>query len=96
MSLQTFVRFDANPASLDRLRNALLAVIPPTRAEPGCLDIHVFEETSGSGTFFIHSHWKDEAAFDTHARLPHTQRFRELADTLVTNAIKAVRTHQII
>jgi quinol monooxygenase YgiN len=73
----------------------LLAVLESTRAEPGCIDIHLYEEKSAAGTFFIHSSWSDEAAFDAHAQFPHMKRFLGLLDDLVTNPVKAVRTRQI-
>jgi quinol monooxygenase YgiN len=95
LSLHVFVRFDAKPTELDHLRNELLAILNPTRAEPGCLDIHLFEEKTASGTFFIHSLWKDDAAIEAHFQLPHMKRFLGLLDAMVTNTVKAVRTRQI-
>jgi quinol monooxygenase YgiN len=95
MPLHTFVRFDAKPGQLEFLRRELLCLLNPTRAEPGCLDIHLFEEKGPSGTFVIHSRWQDEAAFNNHVELPHMKRFRALVPGLVTNTVKAIRTHQI-
>jgi quinol monooxygenase YgiN len=95
MPLHTFVRFDAKPGQLNLLRQELLSLLNPTRAEPGCLDIHLFEEKGPSGTFVIHSRWQDEAAFDAHAQFPYMKRFLGLIHDLVTNRVKAIRTHQI-
>lgn len=89
------MRFDAKPGKLDNLRNELLSILEPTRAEPGCIAIHLYEEGSAPGTFFIHSSWKDEAAFDAHAQFPHMKRFLASVGDLVTNPVKAVRTRQI-
>jgi quinol monooxygenase YgiN len=95
LSFHVFVRFDAKPGQLDALRNELLSILEPTRAEPGCIVIRLYEEKKASGTFFIHSTWQDEAAFDVHAQFPHMKRFLGLIGDLVTNPVKAVRTHQI-
>ena len=95
MSLHVFVRFDARPDKLERLRTEVLGILEPTRAEPGCVDIHLYEEKSASGTFFIHSTWRDDAAIDTHLQLPHMKRFQGVLDDLVSNTVKAVRTRQI-
>jgi quinol monooxygenase YgiN len=54
-----------------------------------------YEEKSASGTFFIHSIWKDEAAFDAHAQFPHMKRFLGLVGDFATNPVRAVRTRQI-
>ena len=95
MSLHTFVHFDAKPGQLDLLRQELLALLKPTRAEPGCLVIHLFEQQGPSGTFIIHSLWQDEAAFDAHVQFPHMKRFLAVVPDLVTNPVKAIRTQQI-
>jgi quinol monooxygenase YgiN len=90
--VHVFVRFDGKPGRLDELRSEVRGIIEPTRAEPGCLEIHLYEEKKASGTFFIHSKWKDDAAIDTHLQLPHMKRFRGLLDALTSNTVKAIRT----
>jgi quinol monooxygenase YgiN len=95
LSFHVFVRFDVKPGQLDSLRNELLSILQPTRAEPGCIDLHLYEEKSASGTFFIHSTWKDEGTFDAHVQFPPMKRFLGLLGDLVTNPVKAVRTRQI-
>ena len=95
MSLHTFVRFEATAGKTDQLRNELLALMNPTRAEPGCLEIHLYEETSACGNFQIHSCWRDEAAFDGHVKQPPMVRFLALVGELAANQIKALRTKQI-
>lgn len=95
MPLYTFVRFDPVPGKEQQLRDELLRVLDPTRAEPGCLRIHLFESARGAVTFIIHSEWVDEAAFDAHAKLPHMTRFLAAVRDLVTNSLQAVRTSRI-
>jgi quinol monooxygenase YgiN len=41
-----FVRFDAKAGQLDQLRPELLAILEQTRAEPGCIDIHLTRKKS--------------------------------------------------
>lgn len=95
MRLDTFVRFDARPGKLEQLRDELVLLLEPTRAESGCLVIGLYEETNRSGTLVIHSTWANEAAFDAHPQLPHMKRFLGLVGELITNPVKAVRTRQI-
>jgi quinol monooxygenase YgiN len=95
MPLYTFVRFDPVPGKEQQLRDELLRVLDPTRAEPGCLRIHLFESTRGAVTFIIHSECIDEADFDAHAKLPHMTRFLAAVRDLVTNPLQAVRTSRI-
>ena len=70
-------------------------VIPPSREEPGCLKIHAFRSTKDPQLFYIHSRWIDEAAFETHAELPHTVRFIETVEALVDQPLEVTRAKLI-
>ena len=74
---------------------ALRDVAAPTREEPGCLSIHAFRSVGDRQLFYIHSHWKDVAAFETHAGLPHTVRFIARVTPLIDHALDVARTEQI-
>jgi quinol monooxygenase YgiN len=89
------VRFEPLPGKEEAFREELLRVNTPSRAEPGCLRIDVFESVREPTLFAIHSEWVDEAAFDLHAALPHTVRFLEVAETLLTHPVKGLRLRQI-
>ena len=95
MDLFIFARFHARPGSEGVLATALDEVVPPSRAEPGCLDIRAFRSVRDPALFFIHSRWTDEAAFDTHAGLPHTRRFIERVEPLIDHPLEVARTAQI-
>ena len=75
MPLHIFARFEPKLGKEVQLRDEWTRVLKPTRAEPGCVRIHIYESTRGPLVYFIHSEWIDEAAFDAHAELPHTRRF---------------------
>jgi quinol monooxygenase YgiN len=89
------VRFEPKPGKAAEFRQALLRVIEPTRAETGCLAIHVFESLREASFFAIHSEWADEAAFELHARLPHTVRFLAAAKELLTHPVEGLRSREI-
>lgn len=95
MSVHFFVGLDPKPGKEQEFRDALLRVVEPTRAEVGCLAIDVFESVGPPAVFAIHSEWVDEAAFERHAQLPHTIRFIQAADELLTHAVQGLRTRWI-
>lgn len=95
MELYIFARFHARPGEEGGLAAALRAVLAPTRDEPGCLGIHAFRSSRDPRLFYIHSRWKDEAAFDHHAGLPHTVRFVERVEALMDHPLDVARTEQI-
>ncbi|HML17654.1 MAG TPA: putative quinol monooxygenase [Bryobacteraceae bacterium] len=89
------VRFEPPPGTETAFREELLRVLEPSRAEAGCVGIQAFESLSEPFVFAIHSEWVDEAAFDVHARLPHTVRFLKAAEQLLGRPVAGLRSRQI-
>jgi len=83
MELFIFGRFHARQGQQEALAAAMREVLGPTRAEPGCLAIGHYRSIHDPRLFYIHSRWVDEAAFETHAALPHTLRFVARAEALI-------------
>jgi len=75
MELFLFARFHARPGQEAAVREAIRKVEEPTRLEPGCLSYQAFQSVRVPGEFHIHSRWRDRAAFERHASLPHTVEF---------------------
>ena len=95
MSMHFIVRFEPRDDAAREFREALLAVVGPTRAEAGCVRIQVFESVGEPSRFAIHSEWVDEAAFERHARLPHTIQFLAAATDLLTHPVDGLRAKEI-
>ena len=96
MELVIIARFHARPGRESDVEAAIHEVSVPTRAEPGCPGYQAFRGTRDPALFFIHSRWKDEAAFEHHATLPHTVKFLATVEPLVDHALDVARTRQII
>jgi len=77
-----FVRLHARQGEESAVEEALRAVTGPSREEAGCVSFHTFRSMRDWRLYFIHSRWLDEAAFQTHAGLPHTV-FLERVDALL-------------
>lgn len=90
-----FVRLHARAGEERAVEEALGEVIGPSRAEAGCLSFHTFRSLRDRRLFYIHSQWVDEAAFQEHARLPHTVRFLKRVDALVDQPRDVARTERI-
>ena len=95
MSFHFIARFEPLPGKEAAFREELLRVNEPSRAEPGCLSIEVFESLREPPVFAVHSEWIDEAAFECHANLPHTVRFLAAAETLLTHPVQGLRLRHI-
>jgi quinol monooxygenase YgiN len=95
MELFIFARFHARPDNEGAVAEALLDILAPSREEPGCLSIHAFRSIRDPQLFYIHSRWKDEAAFEYHAGLPHTVRFLERVEPLIDHPLDVTRAERI-
>jgi quinol monooxygenase YgiN len=95
LPLYIFARFEPRPGKQRQLLDELTLILEPTRAETGCVRIHLYQSTRDPLAFFIQSEWIDEQAFDAHAEMPHMRRFLSLVDELIAHPLQAVRTKQI-
>jgi quinol monooxygenase YgiN len=96
MEIFIFTRFHALPGTEAAVEQALREVVVPTREEGGCLGIHAFRSIRDPQLFYIHSRWRDEAAFDLHAGLPHTVRFIERVEPLLDHPVEAHRCEALV
>lgn len=95
MELFIFARFHARPGNEGAVAEAILENLVPSRGEPGCLNIHAYRSVRDPLLFYIHSRWKDEAAFENHAGLPHTVRFLERVQPLIDHTLDVTHSGQI-
>ena len=95
MELFIFARFRACAGHERAVEAALREVIVPSSEEPGCVSIGAFHSTRDRQLFYIHSRWKDEAAFETHAGLPHTVRFLERVAPLLEHPLDITRAERL-
>ena len=96
MELDTIVRFHAKEGREAEVADVMREASEPVRAEPGCVFIGYYRSTRDPRLFYIHSRWKDEAAFEVHAELPHTVRFIERMEPLIDHELKVERTRQFL
>ena len=95
MELVIFARFHAREGQEAAVADALREVSGPTQAEESCLFQSAYRSIRDSRLFFIHSRWRDEAAFDLHAKLPHTISFIEKVQALIDHPLDVDRTHAL-
>lgn len=73
----------ARPETFQALRDAALAHVARSRAEPGCLTHNVHVDCENPLKLFFYEEWADRPALDTHFAQPGSAEFmaavRELA-----------------
>jgi quinol monooxygenase YgiN len=90
-----FARLHALPGRRQEVQQAMLEVQGPTREEPGCLSYGAFHSIGDPDEYYIHSCWKDAAAFERHAELPHTLRFLASVEALLDPPLKVSLTERL-
>ncbi|MCA1055880.1 antibiotic biosynthesis monooxygenase [Rossellomorea aquimaris] len=67
----------------EELRQALLDVVPPSRAEKGCILYVLHESREEEGTFVFYEKWMSQEALESHIGSEHYGAYRERAAELV-------------
>jgi quinol monooxygenase YgiN len=96
MELHLIARFHVRAGEQAAAEAALSQVAAASCRESGCLAFRVFRALGDPALFFIHSKWRDEAAFAIHADLPHTARYIETIERLSDQPSEITRTEQLI
>ncbi|MFK0332382.1 putative quinol monooxygenase [Rhizobium sp. NPDC090275] len=86
--IEVIAAFRAKPGSEDKLREATLAIVEPTRREEGCIQFVVHEDTDAPGTFFIRESWRDQAALTAHFEQPYLKALVELHKDILAEPLK--------
>jgi quinol monooxygenase YgiN len=72
----------ARPGSEDPMREALTALVEPTRAEAGCLSYDLYASNSEPTVFITIEKWRSQEDLDAHMQTEHIQ-----------NALATARDH---
>ncbi len=90
----------AKPGQTDALRQALQALLLPTRQEPGNLDYALFQLRDAPDTFYMREAWQGQDALDAHVAMPYFQAFMTqmeslLAEPLRLDYLTAIEPYQV-
>lgn len=69
------VRMTFRPEDHAEIEAILLALTPPSRAEPGCVSYIPHWVESDANTLLIYEQYVDEAAVDAHRGSPHFAKY---------------------
>lgn len=71
--VHAFATLIARPDTIDATRDALAALVAPSRAEAGCDHYELFQSTDEPTRFQTVERWADAAAVQTHLASDHIQ-----------------------
>ena len=78
----------AKPGQTDALRQALQALLLPTRQEPGNLDYALLQLRDAPDTFYMREAWQGQDALDAHVAMPYFQAFMAQMESLLAEPLR--------
>ena len=73
----------AKPGREQEVREALLGLCGPTRAEKGCINYDLHQSPDDPTLFLFHENWASKSDLDAHSQSPHLQAWRKRATELL-------------
>ncbi|WP_039049026.1 putative quinol monooxygenase [Comamonas thiooxydans] len=86
---------EAKAGQQEQLREALLALVAPTRLEAGCLDYTLFELIESPGIFYMRESFRDRAALEEHFSKPYFQEFAKRFDELLSRPLQLIGLREV-
>lgn len=80
--------FKAKPGLEERVREELLKLVAPTRAEFGCINYDLHHCSDDKSQFMLHENWVSRKDLDVHLEMPYLQRFKSIADEILAEPLQ--------
>jgi len=82
--VSVFAYVHAKPGKEEATRQALLALVGPTRAEEGCLSYDLHQSTADRTQFIFYENWTSRELLEKHRGSAHIAAFRARVSELLT------------
>ncbi len=69
------VIMEAKPGKIEELKQALIALIKPSRSEKTCLEYRLHQDNSNPAIFILYENWENEEAHQMQFSKPYIQDF---------------------
>ena len=66
-----FAEISPKPEHFAEAREAVMAIVEPTREEPGCVSFTLLDNED-EGRLYLFEEWRDQADLDAHYAKPYT------------------------
>ena len=89
--VQIFATIRPKPEFVETAKDAILDIIPATRAEPGCLWFELYEGAEGSGTLHLWEKFANQAALESHYGQDYTKRVFDAYESWLAEPVSVQR-----
>lgn len=75
-------RIKAKPGMEEKVREKLMSLVAPTRAEAGCINYDLHRSLDDTCLFLFYENWASKDDLDKHLEMPYLKAWREEAKDL--------------
>jgi quinol monooxygenase YgiN len=86
-NITVFARIKAKTGKEEETKNALMALIDPTREESGCIEYTMHQSSDDPSLFMFYEIWASKNDLDDHLQKPHLAEFVKKADELLAEPL---------
>jgi quinol monooxygenase YgiN len=85
--IRVMARALARAGKEDQLRNTLVGMLTPTRAEQGCR-LYELYESRNRGLYYFYEKWESQDALERHIETPHYKQLAQDVRDLLESAFE--------
>ncbi|MCL6546534.1 MAG: antibiotic biosynthesis monooxygenase [Bryobacteraceae bacterium] len=93
--LVVFAEVYAKQGQEENLRQALMALVAPTRAEAGCLQYDLHADNDDAGHYFFYERWESMTALEAHTATAHFKAFEGRTEELLREPLRVILATRI-
>jgi quinol monooxygenase YgiN len=86
--LTVVATFKAKEGLEDEVRQALMALVAPTRSEPGCINYDLHQSADDPSTLMLYENWTSKKDLDEHLAMPYLKDILAKADKILVEPVK--------
>lgn len=76
MTITKEVTFIAKENDIEKMKELLITMVEPSKAEEGCLFYHICQLKENPKKFIVLESWRDEEALDFHKSTAHYKHYK--------------------
>ncbi len=80
----------AKPGMEDKVREAVMNLVEPTRSEAGCINYDLHVSVDDKSRFMLYENWISKKDLDEHLEMPYLQDFIGKSEDLLAEPLEVV------
>jgi quinol monooxygenase YgiN len=92
--LTVVVRIKAKAGLEGRVKQELIKLLAPTRAEPGCINFDLHQAADDPALFLVHENWVSEEALQQHFKMAYLRAWLGEAEALLAEPMELTRWYR--